>query len=164
MLPKGILERKYEGVGILEGYEKSAYIKNDDQSSGSTAENVCDRKKRNRAKKRAHKQQQDICKPSNLNGWLRYLMGCMLMSIGMLVLCWMALVTFEAWTEPATSNLILRSFGTKLGVFYKILLGQRIWRWKIWWEMLAYEGFCPALLPFSCVLWWNHPMESCSIL
>ncbi|XP_044971398.1 uncharacterized protein LOC123433655 [Hordeum vulgare subsp. vulgare] len=125
MLPTVVPEGRCQGgVGIFEQYEKSGYTKKGHQSCGSTADKVCYSKKRNRAKKRTHKQQQEISKPNYfggnvaLNRWW-YLGGYMLMSIGMLALCWMILTTLEVWTEPATSNLTLRSFGTKLSVIYK---------------------------------------------
>ena len=87
-------EERYR-VGIFEQYEKSGYTKKDHQSYGSNAEKVRHSKKRSHAKKRTHKQQQHIFKRNNfgrdvaLNRW-RYLGGCMLMSVGMLSLCWMA--------------------------------------------------------------------------
>nr|BAK06473.1 predicted protein [Hordeum vulgare subsp. vulgare] len=125
MLPTVVPEGRCQGgVGIFEQYEKSGYTKKGHQSCGSTADKVCYSKKRNRAKKRTHKQQQEISKPNYfggnvaLNRWW-YLGGYMLMSIGMLALCWMILTTLEVWTEPASSNLTLRSFGTKLSVIYK---------------------------------------------
>lgn len=125
MLPTVIPEGRYQGgVGICEQYEKSGYTKGGHQSCGSTAEKVRHSKKRNRANKRTHKQQQQIFKRNNfggnvaLNRW-RYLGGCMLMCVGMLALCWMVLITSEVWAEPATSNLMLRSFGTKLGAIYR---------------------------------------------
>ncbi|KAF7034716.1 hypothetical protein CFC21_045696 [Triticum aestivum] len=93
MLPTMTPEERYR-VGIFEQYEKSGYTKKDHQSFGSNAEKVRHSKKRSHAKKRTHKQQQHIFKRNNfgrdvaLNRW-RYLGGCMLMSVGMLSLCWM---------------------------------------------------------------------------
>ncbi|XP_048551801.1 uncharacterized protein LOC125531440 [Triticum urartu] len=95
MLPSVTPEERYQGVGIFEQYEKSGYTKKGHQSFGSNAEKVRHSKTRNRAKKRTHKQQQHIFKRNNfggnvaLNRWW-YLGGCMLMSVGMLSLCWMA--------------------------------------------------------------------------